>query len=257
MIERLLAPNPSLYTGPGTNTYVVSDGGEALVIDPGPVIDSHAAAIVAALQGLDSVAVLATHSHPDHAPLANPLGSILDVPVYGYAAGPEFAPDRRLQDGSSVAVGGLEIVAVHTPGHTPDHLCFMVDGVLLTGDHIMGGSSVVIEDAADYLDSLYRVQTLGVDRLEPGHGEAMDDAGVAIDEYINHRLERESQLVAAVENGAQTVGDLVDIVYTGIPDGLRNAAAQQVCVQLVKLSRDGAVWFDVGSGSETSEVRPR
>lgn len=257
MITRLLAPNASLYTGPGTNTYIVSDRGEALVIDPGPVIDAHAAAIVAGLQGIDVVAVLATHTHSDHAPLANPLASVLDVPVHGYTAGPDFTPDHYLRDGSSVAVGGLDIVAVHTPGHTADHLCFMVDGVLLTGDHIMGGSSVVIEDAAQYLDSLYRVQTLGVERLEPGHGEAMDDAGAAIDEYINHRLERERQLVAAVNQGAQTVGDLVDLVYMGVPDGLRYAAAQQVCVQLVKLSRDGAVWFDAGSGTETSEVRPR
>jgi glyoxylase-like metal-dependent hydrolase (beta-lactamase superfamily II) len=257
MIERLLAPNPSLYTGQGTNTYIVSDGGEALVIDPGPQIDVHAAAIVAALQDVQAVAVLATHTHPDHAPMANPLAAVLDVPVYGFAPGPDFVPDMRLEDGSSVAVGRMEVVAVHTPGHTSDHLCFMVGDVLLTGDHIMGGSSVVIEDAAAYLDSLYLVQSLGVERLEPGHGDAMDDAGVAVDEYINHRLERERQLVVAVAQGARTVGDLVDIVYAGIPDGLRHAAAQQVGVQLVKLSRDGAVWFEAGSGSETSEVRPR
>lgn len=257
MIERLLAPNPSLYTGPGTNTYLLSDGDHALVIDPGPRIDVHAAAIVAALGDRQPVGIVATHTHPDHAPMSNPLADVLDVPVYGFSAGPEFEPDIRLRDGSIVSVGGSEITAVHTPGHTPDHLCFMSDGVLFTGDHIMGGSSVVIEDAADYLNSLYLVQDLAVDRLEPGHGEPMDDAGRAIAEYINHRLERERQLIAAVNAGARTVGDLVEVVYAGIPVGLRLAAAQQVQVQLVKLSQDGAVWFDEGSTSENSEIRPR
>jgi glyoxylase-like metal-dependent hydrolase (beta-lactamase superfamily II) len=257
MIERLLAPNPSLYTGQGTNTYILSDGNEALVIDPGPRIDVHGAAIVAALDDLQPVGIVATHTHPDHAPMANPLAAVLDVPVYGFTSGPDFEPDTQLRDGSTVSFGGSEITAVHTPGHTPDHLCFMSEEVLFTGDHIMGGSSVVIEDAADYLDSLYLVQELGVDRLEPGHGQPMDDAGAAIAEYINHRLERERQLIAAVADGARTVGDLVDVVYAGIPDGLRLAAAHQVEVQLVKLSQDGAVWFDWGSTPENSEIRPR
>lgn len=257
MIERLLAPNPGLYTGPGTNTYVVSDRGEAVVIDPGPRIDVHAAAIVAALGDLQPVGVVATHTHPDHAPMANPLAAMLDVPVYGFTSGPEFEPDARLRDGSSVSFGGSGITAVHTPGHTPDHLCFILGGVLFTGDHIMGGSSVVIEDAADYLNSLYLVQELAVDRLEPGHGGPMDDAGAAITEYINHRLERERQLVAGVGDGARTVGDLVDVVYGEVPDGLRMAAAHQVAVQLRKLSQDGAVWFDEGSTTEDSEIRPR
>ncbi len=257
MIERLLAPNPSLYTGQGTNTYLLSDNNQALVIDPGPRIDVHGVAIVAALGDRQPVGIVATHTHPDHAPMANPLAAVLDVPVFGFTSGPEFEPDTRLRDGSTVPFGGSEITAVHTPGHTPDHLCFMFEEVLFTGDHIMGGSSVVIEDAADYLDSLYLVQELGVDRLEPGHGEPMDDAGEAIAGYINHRLERERQLIVAVTDGARTVGDLVDLVYAGIPDGLRLAASHQVEVQLVKLSQDGAVWFDKGSTPENSEIRPR
>lgn len=257
MIERILAPNPSLYTGPGTNTYLVSDGTDVLVLDPGPVLDVHHAAIVAAIGGRTPVGVVVTHTHPDHAPLANPLAVALDVPVYGFASGPEFIPDMEIKDGAVVPVGTHEILAVHTPGHTADHLCFLLGDTLFTGDHIMEGSTVIIEDAAAYLESLYLVRDLAVARIEPGHGNSIDDAGATIADYIDHRLERERQIVAAVGEGAGTIGDIVDVVYAGIPAGLRHAAVHQVGVQLNKLSRDGAVFFDVGTAEEETEVRPR
>ena len=120
----------------------------------------------------------------------------------------------------------------------------------------MGGSTVIIEDATDYLDSLYLVRDLDVDRLEPGHGDPIDDAGVVINEYIDHRRERERQLVEAIGAGAGTVGDLVDVVYAEVPAGLRPAAAHQVRVQLTKLSRDAAVWFD-DTADESASVRLR
>lgn len=257
MIERVLAPNPSLYTGPGTNSYLISDGDEVLVLDPGPIIDSHAAAIIGAVGKRTPVGVVATHTHPDHAPLANPLAVTLGVPVYGYGPGPEFAPDIEIADGAGVRFGSDEIVAVHTPGHTSDHLCFRFGDTLFTGDHIMEGSTVIIEDATAYLESLYLVADLGVDRIEPGHGSAIDDAGQAITDYIDHRLERERQIVDAVSGGAGTVGDIVDVVYAGIPGGLRYAAVHQVGVQLTKLSRDGAVTFESGKAEEDTEVLPR
>lgn len=242
--ERILAPNPGLYTGPGTNTYLLRHAGEVLVLDPGPVIAAHEAAILAAIGGDTVVGVVVTHTHPDHAPMANPLGARLGAPVLGFDVGPEFRPDVRLGDGTELGFGQRTITAVHTPGHTPDHLCFAIDDVLFTGDHIMQGSTVVIEDASDYLQSLYRVRDLGVRRLEPGHGDGIDDAGATITEYIDHRLERERQLVGAVAAGASTVGALVDVVYADVPEGLRSAAAHQVRIQLIKLSRDGAITFD-------------
>ena len=116
-------------------------------------------------------------------------------------------------------------------------------------------STVIIEDATEYLDSLYLVRDLGVERIEPGHGNAIDDAGAAINEYIDHRLARERQIVASVADGAGTVGDIVDVVYAGVPAGLRHAAIHQVGVQLAKLSRDGAVTFVVGMAEEETEVR--
>ena len=197
------------------------------------------------------VGVVATHTHPDHAPLANPLAVELDVPVYGYEAGPEFQPDIRVADGDEIPFGLFALDAVHTPGHTPDHLCFLLGEVLFTGDHIMQGSTVVMEDAAAYLDSLYRVRDLAVEHIEPGHGAAMDDAGRVIDEYIEHRLMREGQIVDAVRSGASTVDDVIDVVYAEVPEALRPAAAHQLRVQLEKLIAEGAVVEDV-AGFRTS-----
>jgi glyoxylase-like metal-dependent hydrolase (beta-lactamase superfamily II) len=257
MISRVLAPNPGLYTGPGTNTYIIESEGEALVLDPGPVIETHSVEIVRALDELRPVGVVATHTHSDHAPLANPLAARLGVPVYGYQEGPEFLPDIAVADGATVEVGSIGLLAVHTPGHTPDHLCFRLGDVLFTGDHIMGGSTVIIEDAAQYLESLYLVRDLEVARLEPGHGDAMDDAGAVINEYIDHRLEREQQILAAIAGGASSVGDIVDIVYVGIPTGLRDAATHQVGIQISKLFDDGAVSFDDRRLGDHTTIRLR
>lgn len=240
-VQRILAPNPSVYTGPGTNTYLLEDSGFALILDPGPVIESHREAILLAIADLTAVGVVATHTHPDHAPLSNPLARELDVPVYGYEPGPEFEPDIRIRDGEEVPYGESGITAVHTPGHTPDHLCFVRGEILFTGDHIMQGSTVVMEDAAAYLESLYRVQDLRVEHIEPGHGAAMDDAGRVIEEYIEHRLMREGQIIEAVQSGASTIDDIIDVVYAEVPDELRPAAAHQLRVQLDKLVDDGAV----------------
>jgi len=254
IVETVLAPNPGIYTGPGTNTYLVSDGGEVAIIDPGPVIDRHELAIAAALGGRTPVAVIATHTHPDHAPLANPLGQRLGVPVYGYGPGPEFDPDIRLADGELVRVGGVAIEAVHTPGHTADHLCFRLDDRLFTGDHIMGGSTVIMEDATAYLQSLYRVQDLGVRRIEPGHGPSMDDAGAVIAEYIHHRLAREGQILDLIRKGPATVADVVDAVYAFVPTDLRPAATHQVIVQLNKLYADDLIWFPAGEAGPSTMV---
>jgi len=240
-VERVLAPNPSIYTGPGTNTYVIESVDEALILDPGPVIASHRDAILLAVAKLSPVGVIATHTHPDHAPLANPLAAELGVPVYGYERGPDFEPDIRVGDGDTIPVGMTELVAVHTPGHTPDHLCFQLNLLLFTGDHIMQGSTVVMEDAGAYLDSLYRVQDLHVEHIEPGHGAAMDDAGSVIDDYIEHRLAREAQIVAAVQAGASAIDTIIDAVYAEVPEELRPAAAHQLEVQLDKLVEDGLV----------------
>ncbi|NND01309.1 MAG: MBL fold metallo-hydrolase, partial [Acidimicrobiia bacterium] len=185
-IVRVLAPNPGPYTGPGTTTYVLHDGESVAVIDPGPIIASHSDAILDAIGGMTPRAVIVTHNHPDHAPLANPLAEQLDTPSYGFAAGPAFTPDVEVADGEAITVGDSKLTAVHTPGHTWDHLCFLIGSELFTGDHIMGGSTVIIEDAAAYFDSLYKIEAIGASTIRPGHGDVIEDAAGAVAIYIEH-----------------------------------------------------------------------
>ncbi len=254
-VDRVLAPNPGPYTGPGTNTYVISSAGCAVVLDPGPVIDSHIAAIERTVEQFEILSVLVTHTHPDHAPAANLLGTRFEVPVLGHAPGPEFEPTTTLADGDIIEIGELMLTAVHTPGHTADHLCYRVADVVFTGDHIMGGSTVIIEDAAAYMRSLEKVRDLHPAHLYPGHGPEFPDASAAITEYINHRLERERQIVEAVRKGAATVTDIVRVVYTEIEDALIPAAALQVRTQLQKLVADGRVTWQRGRADEDEIVR--
>jgi glyoxylase-like metal-dependent hydrolase (beta-lactamase superfamily II) len=245
-IELVLAPNPGPFTGPGTNTYVIESSGEALVLDPGPIIVEHLDAIRVALTGLTPVGVVVTHTHPDHAPAANGLGREFDVPVYGFAPGDGFEPTDRLEDGAPIVFGEDRLLTVHTPGHTADHVCFRLHDFLFTGDHIMGGSTVIIEDAAAYMRSLEKVAALDPAHLYPGHGPELPDAREVIAEYIAHRIERERQVLEAVRSGAATIGDIVDVVYAGLDVALRFAATMQVHTQLVKLKNEGRVSLGAG-----------
>ncbi|MEK7251632.1 MAG: MBL fold metallo-hydrolase [Actinomycetota bacterium] len=248
-VELVLAPNPGLMTGPGTNTWVVSSRGEALVVDPGPVIETHLDAVATALSGLEVVAVVVTHTHPDHAPAANPLAQRLGVPAIGPADGADFRPDRHIADGEHVEFGGIRLVAVATPGHTADSTSYRVHDALFTGDHIMGGSTVMVEDMKDYLESLQAVHRTGLRVIYPGHGPIIDDPDRVIDEYITHRLEREAQILAAVRSGAGTVGEVVEQVYAAIDPALHAPASISVDAHLRKLAADGFVSYAGGGWS--------
>jgi glyoxylase-like metal-dependent hydrolase (beta-lactamase superfamily II) len=254
-VERVLAPNPSLFTGPGTNTYVISSAGDAIVLDPGPVIDRHLASIETALAALIPMAVIVTHTHPDHAPAANVLGARLGIPVLGYRPGPEFEPSATLEDGDVVTVGEIELHAIHTPGHTDDHLCYRIADAIFTGDHIMGGSTVIVEDAIAYMASLRRLEGLKPMHLYPGHGPELPDAGAVITEYIEHRLERERQILSAIAAGATTVDDIVRVVYTDVDESLHFAAAFQVRTQLAKLQSESRVSLHPGKADDMATVR--
>ena len=240
-VLRLLAPNPGVMTGPGTNTYVIVSEDECVVLDPGPVVESHRAAIHTALLGLQPRAIVVTHTHSDHAPLANPLAAELGIRTYGYAAGPDFDPDRTLADGDRLRFGRATLKVLHTPGHSSDHLCFLLGDTLFTGDHIMGGSTVVVEDMTGYLRSLRRVGDLHPRRLLPGHGHEIMNPAEVITRYLDHRMAREGQIAAAIRGGARTVGAVVETVYSEVDPRLHPAAAVSVLAHIRKLATEGEV----------------
>ncbi|MBI3079652.1 MAG: MBL fold metallo-hydrolase [Deltaproteobacteria bacterium] len=238
VIRCLTAPNPSLMTLSGTNTYLVGEH-EVVAIDPGPAIESHLQAILEAVerQGGHLVAVLATHSHADHLPGSLALGRMAGVPVH------RFGGAGGLKDGSVIRTADVEIRAVHTPGHASDHLCFYVPAAqaLFTGDLILGLGTTVIGDLGAYLDSLRRLQVLPLRRIYPGHGPLVEEPQAKIQEYLTHRLEREAQILRALEAGREQLGAIVAAVYADVDPRLHGAAALSVTAHLVKLEREGRV----------------
>jgi glyoxylase-like metal-dependent hydrolase (beta-lactamase superfamily II) len=241
-IDRVLANNPGPYTGPGTNTWVIDDGtGAVAVIDPGPVDSKHAKAILEMVGERSLVAVVVTHTHSDHAPMANPLAGDMGVPAVGYAAGPNFEPDVRLMDGARFEVGSLALRVIHTPGHSNDHLCFRAGNVLFTGDHIMGGSSVMVEDMGAYLASLRGLQGTGLERLHPGHGDDMEDPDAVIEWYLVHRMQRHAEILGAISRGASSVPHIVEVVYAEVDSALHPLAARSVEAHISLLNEEGRI----------------
>ncbi len=238
VVTRAVAPNPGPYTGPGTNTWIVDAGPVVVVIDPGPDEDAHLAALNERLAGKTVGAVLVTHSHPDHLPLAERF------------AAPHHASVRRypeLADGDVVRAGNLNLLALYTPGHSADHLCFAIpdDRAVFTGDLVLGrGSSMVTYpegDVAAYLRSLERLAALQPRILFPGHWDPVTDAAAKIDEYRRHRLEREAQILAEVRRGPGTAAELTRRVYGDVDEKLLAAAEMTLRAHLRKLVDDGAV----------------
>jgi len=251
-VRRLLAPNPSMMTGPGTNTYLFGVA-EIAVIDPGPDIDAHIDAIIEAAAAPIRW-VLATHTHPDHSPGAVSLVRRTGAELLGLPApehGPQdrtFMPTRLLNDGESLETAGFTLEAVHTPGHASNHLCFRhaASNWLVTGDQVIDGSTVVINppdgDMKDYIESLRRLRAMNCDALLPGHGDRIDDPARAIDWIIEHRLLRESRVLAAVrQHPGLTPHELVPYVYQDVSAHLFPLAERSLLAHLLKLEKDGAV----------------
>jgi len=247
----VVAPNPGPYTGPGTNTWIVDAGPVAVVIDPGPDEDGHLAAIEKRLGSAAVGVVLVTHSHPDHLPLAERLARLHHAAVRRY---PE------LGDGDIVRVGNLNVTALHTPGHSADHLSFWLAGdrAVFTGDLVLGrGSSMVTYpegDVAAYLRSLEHLAALEPRMLFPGHWDPVTDAVAKIEEYRTHRLDREAQVLAAVGQGSGTARELTRRVYgPELGDELMAAAEMTLRAHLKKVVDDGLVTVSTVSGEEVFE----
>lgn len=240
-ITRILAPNPGPFTGYGTNSYIVSAGGEAVIVDPGPLIDSHLDAIRARVADLVVTGVLVTHHHLDHSPAANPLAAEYGVPSFGYGDYGGFQAISAVADGDGVHVGTEVIEVLHTPGHTADSMCFAVSDGVFTGDTIKAGTTVVVEDMAAYMATLDRLAALAPSRIYPGHGELIEDAPGVIDEYITHRLQREADIVAALAGGPRSTDEIISAVYPGLDPALRPLAAQSASAHLAKLRDESRV----------------
>lgn len=249
-IRRILAPNPSIMTGPGTNTYLVGHPGEPLaVIDPGPDDPTHLDAVASAATAVGSEIrwIVVTHTHPDHWPGAPGLAARTGAPVLAFEPRAGLEIDGRLADGDTLPIPGAELTVLHTPGHASDHLCLHLrrERVLFTGDHVMHGSTVVIfppeGDLKAYLEQLERVLALDPAFLAPGHGQLFDDPRAAVTAIVRHREAREAKVASALMAAARpvTVDELLPDVYDDVEPRRLPIARGSLWAHLRKLVDDG------------------
>jgi len=272
-VRRVIANNPSKYTYHGTGTYIVGQC-DVAVIDPGPVLDEHRDALVAALAGDRVRAIVVTHCNSDHSPLSSWLREVSGAPKLAF--GPharfedededelddeiepgkpleettdfDFEPDVRLADGDVAASGtGWTLRAVFTPGHTSNHMCYALDqeSALFTGDHIMGWSTTIVSppdgDMRAYIESLHKVMGRADATLWPTHGAPVTDPEPFLRAFLEHRLEREAQVLRAVRSGHTEIEAMVKELYADVREELHKAAGRSMKSHLVKLTRDGKI----------------
>ena len=260
-VRRVLCPNPSAFTFRGTNTYLIGRGRDVAVLDPGPEDASHLAAILAATRGETVTRILVSHTHRDHSPGAAALAAATGAPTHAF--GPHltppgeggeggdhaFRPDRRLADGEAVEGEGWRLLALHTPGHCGNHLCFALEGagILFSADHVMSWSTSVVSppdgDMAAYMRSLARVREREDRLLLPGHGPAITEPRPFLAALTVHREEREALVVEALAARAgrpATAAELVGPVYGELDPRLVAAAGRSLLAHLIKLEAEGA-----------------
>lgn len=253
LVRRIVAPNPGLMTGPGTNTYLVGID-EVAVIDPGPADDAHIQAIIGGAMRERIRWVVITHTHPDHWPAARALRAATGATLAAAAKAPkadefDLVPGRVLADGDAIEGSEWGLDVLLTPGHAPNHVCLFLDDdrTLFTGDHVLSGTTTVVNpkrggDMIAYLDSTRRLRAIKrLARICPGHGDVITEPYAVLDDYLAHRAERESQIVGLLECGPATVVALVRSIYPEIPAGLVEMARRQVHAHLLKLRAEGRV----------------
>ena len=257
LVRRITAGNGSVFTGPGTNTYLVGKE-EVTVIDPGPAMQEHIDVITAAAPNIKQI--LVTHTHPDHSPGVRLLKEKLDVPAYGMLTNSSknqdqtFSPERILDDGEVFQEEEFSIEVVHTPGHASNHLCFILkeEKLIFTGDHIMNGSTVVIGppdgNMKQYIQSLEKLKDYDIEKIAPGHGELLENPHEVADWIINHRLEREKKVFQALQEATKGTPDsLVEKVYDDVDSSLFPIAKASLLAHLIKLEEDQLIY---SSGEE-------
>lgn len=282
-ITRLRAENPSPMTGTGTNTYILHGPDGAVVIDPGPALPAHLAAILAALGPAPLAAILVSHAHLDHSALAPALARATGAPVLAFGAATagrsatmrrlaesglsgggegvdaDFVPDRCLQDGETLALAGLAIEVIHTPGHMGGHLSFALGEIAFTADHAMGWATSLVSppdgDMAAYMASLGRLAARPWSMLLPGHGDAVDDPAARLAWLCDHRRDREAAIRAELSRAPQTPAELTRRIYTDTPETLLPAATRNILAHLIDLHERKLVITDTPFAA-TTRYRP-
>ncbi len=265
-IRLVRAQNPSALTGTGTNTWLLGEG-RVTLIDPGPALPDHLAAILAAVDPSERIdRILVTHAHLDHSALTGPLVQATGAPVLafgraeegrsavmqalladGFTGGGEgadsaFVPDTRLMDGDRLDLPGhgVEVEVLHTPGHMGGHLAFALGDVLFSGDHVMGWASTLVSppdgDMAAYMKSLSRLSARTWSRFLPGHGEAVEDPATRLADLTAHRRQREAQILSALQDRPDNATGLAARIYSDTPAALLGAASRNVLSHLIDLS---------------------
>jgi glyoxylase-like metal-dependent hydrolase (beta-lactamase superfamily II) len=276
LIGRVIANNPSKFTYRGTGTYIIGRH-DVAVIDPGPDNAEHKAALARALEGKNVVGIVVTHCHTDHVPLAAWLHEETGAPTFAIGSHPrpiedevvdepddvsddeaddgirehidhDFAPTRPVVDGEVfLRAEDWSLAAVHTPGHTSNHMCVALDvgTALFTGDHVMGWSTTVVSppdgNMADYIASLEKVSARRDAVLYPTHGNPVTDPQPFLRAYLEHRLEREAAILRVLGSGKATIDEIVAVLYADVRKELHKAAGRSVLAHLVKLVHDGRV----------------
>ena len=263
LIRRVVAHNPGPFTFHGTATYIVGHGAVA-VIDPGPALAPHVEAILRGLHGETVSHQMITHTHRDHSPAARLLGQATGAATHGFGphgagrgegvveegADHDFTPDVTLRDGDVIDGDGWSLTALHTPGHTSNHLCFALaqESVLFSGDHVMGWSTTVIAPPdghmGTYLASLRRLLDRDDHLYWPTHGPCIEAPQAFVQAYLDHRAERERQIEDCLERGIHTIAAMVETIYADVPRILHPAAACSVLAHLIHMVEEGRATCD-------------
>jgi glyoxylase-like metal-dependent hydrolase (beta-lactamase superfamily II) len=267
LISRVVADNPGPFTFKGTGVYIVGNK-DVAVIDPGPDDASHVDALRRALEGRRVTHILVTHTHSDHSPAAKPLKEWSGARTYAF--GPhgsgklddgvrveeggdmQFAPDVRVKDGEIIRGNGFTFECVFTPGHTSNHMCYALkeENALFTGDHVMGWSTTVVTppdgDMTQYMASVKKLMARSDAVLYPTHGAPVTDPKPFLAAYLEHRLDRERQILACIREGLPTIPQMVARMYADVDKRLHPAASRSVLAHLIQLEQEGRVVNDGG-----------
>ena len=275
LIRRVICNNPGGFTFHGTGTYIIGQG-EVAVIDPGPLDDDHIAALERAVQGETVTHILITHTHRDHSPAAAPFKKLTGAPTYGYGphggdrGGPkveeggdyEFVPDHVIKDGDVIEGKGWTFEAIHTPGHTSNHICFALreENAIFTGDHVMGWSTSVISppdgNMSDYMSSLREILTREEEIYWPTHGPAITGPKAHVEAFITHRSGREDAILECIRDGRNTIPAMVEVMYADVDKRLHRAAGRSVFAHLLHMAETGRVTADGKPSPESAYTVP-